>query len=123
MTPTADDGRFYEGDVATDRGDETLTALTATANGTAFPVADAHALVATLTISARSGTTPTLDVSLEARVGDGPWTACGALAQITAPGNTKRAFQVAGYDEARWVKTVGGTTPSFTGSIAVSKVR
>lgn len=123
MTPQTDDGRFYEGDVDTDLGDETFTALTATANGTAFSIEDAAALAVTLDVSARSGTTPTLDVKLQARLDDGPWTDVGSFAQMTAVAATKRAFQVGGYTEGRWVKTVGGTTPSFTGSIAVAKVR
>lgn len=122
----ADDGRYYEGSVATDQGDDTTTidALASSTNGTAFDVQDAAALVATLDVTTADGTTPTLDVKLQGRVNaDAPWTDLGSFAQVTSVSDTARAFTTLGYDEARWVFTVGGTTPSFDGTIAVDKIR
>lgn len=116
-------GRYYAPAATLAAGTETLNALTATANGTAFNLDGAVGLISKVDITARSGTSPTLDVSLQARVdSDGAWVNVAAHAQVTAVSSTKRAFQVAGFTQARWVKTVGGTTPSFTGTITASKV-
>lgn len=71
-----------------------------------------------LVVTAVSGTTPTLDVTVETAPSEtGPWRDGVALAQMTAAGKSERT--IAGLD--RWVRAswaVGGTdTPSFTFSL------
>lgn len=115
MTPQTDDGRHYQGAVATDEGDATLAAVAADAQTAAFDIEDATALVATLDITAKGGTAGALDVALQGRVDDGPWTEIAAFAQVDDVEETKRAFPVAGWDEGRWdLDITAGTTPTIT---------
>lgn len=119
------DGRYYEGEVATDEGDATFTALAADANGTAFSIEDADTLVAELNVSAMGGSGGSLDVKLQGRVdSDDDWIDIAAFAQVTAVDNIERAFPVAGYKSGRWVfDFTDGTSSTFTGTIAVNKIR
>lgn len=66
--------------------------------------------------TAITGTTPTLDVSLEQSPdGVGTWTAItgSAVTQVTAAGN-RVAFATISQPFVRVTSTVGGTTPSAT---------
>lgn len=81
-----------------------------------------------LDVTAASGTTPTLDVKLQAKKGDGTYFDIpgGTFAQKTAAGTESKNFPLvvamAAASEPtthvfRAVATIGGTTPSFTFSL------
>lgn len=112
---------------ATTKGDLTMTALAATATTAAFDIEDADVLECELTLSAVTGTTPTLDVKMQGKTVNGDWydipdAAFPQQAAVTAA-PVGRTFNVKGLKSGRWVTTVGGTTPAFTGAIAVDKIR
>ena len=94
---------------------------TATANGSAVEVGERSVACLELVVSAASGTTPTLDVSIETSKdgsgsGLGAWRSVGSFAQKTSATSERKSF--AGLDRfVRAVQTVGGTTPSFTFSV------
>lgn len=98
-------------------------ARTVTGVGAAFNTASADALEATLTISAASGTTPTLDLRLETSIDDGvTWKTVKAFAQKTAAGSDGDVFGPLG-SKCRWAWTIAGTTPSFTFAVTVKERR
>lgn len=72
-------------------------------------------------VTAASGTTPTLNVSLEESAdGAGSWTAVtgSGITQLTAAGNAV-AYASPSKSFVRVTATVAGTTPSFTFKAAV----
>lgn len=103
-----------------DTVDATLAASaarTATANGSSFELGDRGVICLKLDVTAASGTSPTLDVSIETSEDGTTWRSLGAFAQKTAAGAERKSF--AGCDRfVRPVFTIGGTTPSFTFSVA-----
>jgi hypothetical protein len=95
-------------------------ARTTTANSEAFDVGDSTNLVAYLSVTAASGTTPTLDVKFQDSPDGGTtWFDIAGLAFTQATGATsevKVATRV--YSKTvRCVATIAGTTPSFTFSV------
>lgn len=122
MTPIDNQGRYYADEEL--RGDAAVASAARTASGTgsAFNVESATAFFGTLDITAVSGTTPTLNVRLETTVNGVDWYTAGSFDQKTVVDNDARAFGPLG-DQARWAWTVGGTSPSFTFSIAVEQQR
>lgn len=124
-------------------GTQTVTlfpsaALTATANGNAVNTAtgnrpitgvvDGVAKAATILIdvTAASGTTPTLDISIQGRADSAsnwitlaPLTgmSSAAFTQITAATTQTRRIEGPLPRQLRAVATIGGTTPSFTFSV------
>lgn len=80
-----------------------------------------------LVVSAASGTTPTLDVTVQHSIDGGAnWFTLVAFAQKTAAGSelkteseVEAATAEAYGDCFRVIWTIGGTTPSFTFSVAV----
>ncbi len=77
-------------------------------------------LILDLVIASRSGTNPTLDVTIETSSDNGSadtWRTLGTFAQQTAGGTTRKNFPGAdNYVRANW--TIGGTaTPTFTFNI------
>lgn len=117
MTPQDAQGRYTPDAEARTAADVSSAARTATGTGTAFDTSDLVALFATLTVSARSGTNPTLDVTLETTVDGTNWYTAGSFTQKTATGSEAKAFGALG-PQCRWKWTIGGTTPSFTFTIA-----
>lgn len=123
MSPLDRKGNYVPGDEARPDAAVASAARTATGTGSAFDTPDAESLEATLTVSAASGTTPTLDVTLETSIDGGTsWDTVGAFGQLTAPGSDGHVFGPLG-DQCRWKWAVGGTTPSFTFSIAAEANR
>lgn len=104
-----------------DRGvDVTLHASgveTATGNGTAVELDDMNTLRLDLATTARSGTTPTLDVTIQTSAdGSTNWSSIGTFTQVTNTGTQHKVFTgLDRYVRASW--TIGGTTPSFTFAI------
>lgn len=104
-------------------GDIALASAARTASANSGPVAAAgQATVALLSVhcSAASGTTPTLDVSLEGSANGTDWAAItgSAATQLTAAGNRVATALVA-TNYVRVAAVIGGTTPSFTFSASV----
>lgn len=88
-------------------------AHTASGTGDAVELGPFTTLRLVVTTSAVSGTTPTLDLTVETSHDGSTWRSHGTLAQITATGTQRKSF--GGLDRyARLAWTVGGTTPSFT---------
>lgn len=93
---------------------------TRTANGSGVPAMAGDKTTARLTldVTAASGTTPTMTVTVEtSQDGSSSWTSVGSFAAATGVSSQRKTF--AGLDNflrATW--TVGGTTPSFTFSVA-----
>lgn len=100
---------------------------TATGNSREYPELGAFSkAIFTLDVSAASGTTPTLDVTIQGLdVLSGKWRIVVTFPQQTAASpasplaNNSTLFQSANidYQVYRAVWTIGGTTPSFTFSI------
>lgn len=69
-----------------------------------------------LDVTAVSGTTPTLTVTVETSADSSTWYTVASFVQRTAAGTERKSFP--GLDRwARLTWTVGGTTPSFTFAI------
>lgn len=91
---------------------------TRTASGSGGAAVSAHRTDARLTldVTAVSGTSPTMTVTVET-AGDGvTWSAVGTFTAVTATGTQRKTFfGLDQYVRVSW--TVGGTTPSFTFSV------
>lgn len=81
----------------------------------------ASELLLFLNVTAASGTSPTLNVKVQAQDPAGNWYDILSFTQATAA--TKEAKQLSIFgDKIKVVYTIGGTTPSFTFSVtAVAK--
>lgn len=90
-------------------------ARTATASGVAVEVGDKGTARVLLDVTARSGTTPTLDVVIQTSHDGTAWRTAHTFTQATAAGQQRASFTIDRFVRATW--TVGGTTPSFTFSI------
>lgn len=96
-------------------------ARTTTGTGTAFTVGPTRELIGDLTISAASGTTPTLDLKLQTSTNGGTtWYDVGAYTQKTGTGTDSRVFGPLG-TTARWSWTIAGDTPSFTFKVVAKR--
>jgi hypothetical protein len=92
-----------------------------TNSGSIAPGGRSGAVFVGVHCTAITGTTPTLDVSLEeSTTGESAWTAVAgsAVTQVTAAGH-RVAFAVPTKNFVRVVATVGGTTPAVTARVAV----
>jgi hypothetical protein len=98
------------------------SAKTATGNSGVISTAAGGAISGLLLISAVSGTSPTLDVTLEHSLDNGvTFAPIWASGRITAAQNVPiPAMQVEGI--RRWVWTISGTTPSLTFAINVNQL-
>lgn len=110
--------QFAQGDIAL-----TLTAAGAgtTKSGGVGASGTAACVLVLVHCTALTGTTPTLDVSLEeSTTGESAWTAVASSStpQITAAGNFM-AFAVPAKNFVRVSATVAGTTPSATAKVAI----
>ena len=88
---------------------------TATGNGSAIEAGDKAVARLTLNCTARTGTTPTLDVTIQTSADGTTWRSAGTFTQVTAVGSQRASFSLDRFVRAAW--TVGGTTPNFTFSI------
>jgi len=93
-------------------------ARTATGNGDAVGLGDRGTLRLLLDVTAASGSSPTLDVTVETSYDSVTWRSLGTFAQKIAVGTERKSFVGADrYVRATW--TIGAVaTPSFTFSIA-----
>jgi hypothetical protein len=88
-------------------------ALTADVNSEGADIGDRGTLRLDLTIPAGvTGTSPTLDVTLQTSADNATWRILGTFAQKTAAGTERKSF--GGCDKfVRAVFDVGGTSPNF----------
>ncbi len=105
-----------------DGSSATAETKTATANGNGVELGDVGTLRLKLNVTAASGTTPTLDIKVQTSADNGVTDAWRDLAvsasfgQKTGVAAEQKCF--VGCDRwVRVVKTIGGTTPSFTYTI------
>lgn len=118
MTPLNEAGNYVADDTTLTAGAVASAARTASGNGSAFETVRTNSIEGYLTVTAASGTTPTLDVRLETSLDAGTsWQTVAAFAQATAATTKNKVFGPLG-DSCRWAWTVAGTTPSFTFSVA-----
>ena len=100
-----------------------LTAYTATTNGTSVDnaAASSNGAVANLHVTARSGTSPTLAVTIQHSTNNSTWTTLATFTTATAV--TSETVTVAGTVNryTRAVFTVGGTSPSFTAQVSLAR--
>jgi hypothetical protein len=90
-------------------------ARTTTANGAAIEVGDKGVARLALDVTARTGTTPTLDVTIQTSFDGVTWRTAGTFTQATAVGTQRASFNIDRFVRATW--TIGGTTPNFTFSV------
>lgn len=102
------------------------SARTASVTSSAFDVGDAQSLVAYLTVTAGSGTTPTLDIKFQDSPDSGTtWfdIAGASFTQVTGSSSTQVVSASRKFSNlVRCVVTIGGTTPSFTFHVEVIAV-
>jgi hypothetical protein len=122
--PQDSQGRYYpDAETITDAA-VASAARTATGTGSSFTTANLDELNATLVISAASGTTPTLDVTLETTADGTNYYAVPQTfpQQTTTNAGISRVFTGLG-SLSRWKWTIAGDTPSFTFTIAATGQR
>lgn len=121
MSPLDRLGNYYPPDNPRPDAAVASAARTVSGNGTAFNTDQAESLEGFLTVTAASGTGPTLDVRLETSVdGGATWRTVGSFEQITAAGSRNGVFGPLG-DLCRWAWTIAGGTPSFTFDISAEE--
>ena len=118
MSPLDRQGNYVAGDRPRPDAAVASAARTATGTSSAFETQSADSIEGTLVVTAGSGTTPTLNVSLETSIDGGTtYSTVGSFAQKTGAASEGKVFGPLG-DLSRWRWTIAGTTPSFTFSIA-----
>ncbi len=118
--PQDSQGRFVPDNEASSVGAVASAARTTTGNGTAFDTANVDSVNATLVISAASGTTPTLDLTLETTADGTNYYTVGTFPQqITTQAGIARVVGDLGA-LSRWKWTIAGTTPSFTFAVTTT---
>ena len=94
----------------------------AEATGTEFELGDRATVRLALTVTAKAGTTPTLDVTIETSHDGVTWYEAGAFAQlsdptVTTPVVARKVFAIDRFVRAKW--EVGGSAdPSLTFALA-----
>jgi hypothetical protein len=116
--PADSRGRFEPPDEDSALADVASAARTATGTSAAFDTTNVDSINATLIISAASGSSPTLDLTLETTADGTNYYTAGTFAQqTTTQAGLARVFGDLG-DTCRWKWTIGGSSPSFTFRIA-----
>lgn len=122
-------GRFTNREALTLKASAAETAST---TGTAVELGDAATITATVAVTAASGTSPTMVVDIEGSDDNTNWFSLGQFGANgyragsvgTAPSNFTAAATargaVTGAPYIRYKSTIGGTTPSFTYSVALT---
>lgn len=123
--PIDGQGRFYNASVddTPNSGVPAGTIVTATSTGAAFPITDIANLIPTMTITAVSGTTPSMTLDLQVSPDNGAtWLPLpGITGAQTAAGSVKDVFDVSQWTQGRWAYSVSGTAPSFTIGITTQR--
>lgn len=97
-------------------------ARTATGNSgvLSFRGGDKTGLRAQLDVTAASGTSPTLDVTVQDTLDGTNWNTIMTFTQATATTRELKTLTTPFSDRLRVLWTIAGTTPSFTFSVAMS---
>ncbi len=119
MTPIDKDGQWYNDPKADSTASVVSAARTTSGQSTSFSVQDIATIDATLNITAVSGTSPSLTLTLQVSDDNATWEAApsGAWAAATAVSAPERTVSVKDWKFARWSWVITGTTPSFTFSV------
>ena len=96
-------------------------ARTATVNGANFGIGFFPGGLAWLDITVATGTSPTLDVTIEDSPDGLIYATAVTFAQQTAAGSLRAVVPVLG-PNARAVATIGGTSPSFTFQVQMAQI-
>lgn len=108
------DGRYIGGHATTLQASVTKTASFVS---TGVDLGSAVQVRLTLGVTAASGTTPSMTVTVETSPDNSTWTSLGSFSAATAVGSQAKVFS--GCD--RYVRAnaaISGTTPSFTYSVS-----
>lgn len=98
--------------------DVTSAAITSTATTTAITPSFGNSYQVNIPVTAVSGTTPTMDVSIEESDDGGTnWFKIYDFPRITASGMYRSPFFPVRGNRVRYVQTIAGTSPSFTRSV------
>lgn len=110
-------GRWYRPTEKKNGADVASAARTATGQSAAFNIEDAVEIDAQLAVTAASGTSPTLALTLQTSQDGVTWLQQGPTPpNVTGVSTTNYTFPCPGV-YGRWVWTIGGTTPNFTFSV------
>ena len=90
-------------------------ARTASGNGNAIEVGDKGVARLRLNVTAASGTTPTLNVTIQTSHDGTTWRSAGTFTQATAVSEQRATFNIDRFVRPTWA--IGGTTPSFNFTI------
>lgn len=99
-------------------------ARTSTGNGTSVDntTSSSNGAVGHLHVFAKSGTSPTLDVKIQHSVDNSVWADLLTFTQATAATSERKTSTGAVNRYVREVRTIGGTSPSFTYAVGFARV-
>jgi len=118
LSTTTGLGGWYVHPAITGIADIASAALTSTSTGTAISNNLGNGFQVTIPVTAVSGTTPTLDVRIEESFDGGTnWVTLYEFQRITATGSYNSPILRASGRHIRYIRTVAGTTPSFTHAV------
>ena len=118
--PQDSQGRYVAPNEALAVGDVASAARTTTGAGSSFDTSNLDHVIGVLTVTAASGTSPTLNVTLETTADGTNYYSAGTFTQkTTTSAADSKVFGDLG-PLSRWAWTIGGTSPSFTFSIAAT---
>jgi hypothetical protein len=99
--------------------DVASAALTSTSTGAAIGNNQGNGFQVTIPVTAVTGTSPTLDVRIEESFDGGTnWVTLYEFQRITATGSYNSPILRATGASIRYIRTVGGTSPSFTHAVS-----
>lgn len=118
ISSTSGLGGWFIHPAITSIADIASAALTSTSTGSTISNALGNGFQVTIPVTAVSGTTPTLDVRIEESFDGGTnWVTLYEFQRITSMGSYNSPILRATGRHIRYVRTVGGTTPSFTHAV------
>lgn len=120
--PAQDDQGRYIAPEETRAGQQVASAArTTTANGTSFDTSDVDEITGAVTVTAASGTNPTLDVILQTTADGTNYYTAGSFTQKTAITAAETKVFTGLGSSSRWRWTIGGTdTPTFTFAVVAT---
>lgn len=113
-------GRYIQPEESLAAAQVASAARTTTGNGTAFDTADIDSITGAVAVTASSGTTPTLDVTLQTSADGTVFYSVGSFTQKTTTTAAETKVFTGLGSTSRWAWTIAGTTPSFTFSIVAT---
>jgi len=115
---TTGDGSWFVRGAIVGIADVASAALTSTTTSAAVSNALGNGFQVTFPVTAVTGTSPTMDIRIEESYDSGTnWVTLYEMQRITAIGSYNTPILRASGRHIRYVRTIGGTTPSFTMSV------